>query len=35
MRILLTTEFFLSGQSTHVLDLAIQLQKLGHPTELI
>lgn len=35
MRILLTTEFFLSGQSTHVLDLAIQLKKLGHPTELI
>lgn len=35
MRVLLTTEFFLSGQSTHVLDLAIQLQKLGHQTEII
>ncbi len=35
MRILLTTEFFLSGQSTHVLDLAIQLQRLGHETEIV
>jgi len=29
MKILLTSEFFLSGQSTHVLDLAIQLHRLG------
>jgi len=35
MRVLLTTEFFLSGQSTHVVDLAIQLKKLGHEAEIV
>ncbi|MDI9420061.1 MAG: glycosyltransferase family 4 protein [Bacillota bacterium] len=35
MRVLLTTEFFLSGQSTHVLDLAIQLQRLGHSAGIV
>ena len=35
MRILLTSEFFLSGQSTHVLDLAIQLKQLGHQVTII
>lgn len=30
MRVLLLAEFFLSGQTTHVLDLAEQLQHLGH-----
>lgn len=34
MRILLLSEFFLSGQTTHVLDLAEQLQKLGHSVHL-
>jgi len=29
MRVLLLSEFFLSGQTTHVLDLAEQLQSLG------
>lgn len=35
MRVLITTEFFLSGQSTHVLDLAIQLKRLGHQAEIV
>lgn len=35
MKILLTAEFFLSGQSTHVLDLAVQLRQLGHTVEII
>lgn len=30
MKILLLSEFFLSGQTTHVLDLAEQLQRMGH-----
>src|SRR5690554_2103985 len=35
MKILLTTEFFPSGQSTHVIDLAIQLTQLGHQVVII
>src|SRR5690554_5898083 len=35
MRILLVSEFFLSGQSTHVLELAQQLQKLDHTVEIV
>lgn len=35
MKILLTTEFFLSGQSTHVIDLAVQLRQLGHTVEVV
>lgn len=35
MRILLTSEFFLSGQSTHLLDLAIQLKKFKHDVRLL
>ncbi|NLM40328.1 MAG: glycosyltransferase family 4 protein [Firmicutes bacterium] len=34
MRILLLSEFFLSGQTTHVLDLTEQLHKLGHSVHL-
>lgn len=30
MKILLISDFFLSGQTTHVMDLAEQLQELGH-----
>lgn len=35
MRILLTTEFFLSGQSTHVIDLATQLKKFKCQVEIL
>lgn len=35
MKILITSEFFLSGQSTHVLDLAKQLKLLGHKIQIV
>lgn len=35
MRILITSEFYLSGQSTHVLDLAQQLSKLHHQVQIV
>ncbi len=35
MKILLTAEFYLSGQSTHVLDLAKQLCNLGHSVKIV
>ncbi len=35
MRILLTTELYQSGQSTHVIDLASQLNNLGHSVQIV
>lgn len=35
MKILLTSEFYLSGQSTHVVELAKQLNLLGHEVQIV